>query len=620
MEGGNELSLRFIILLLHGLSCVFSVMSAINLDEPGFNATAGSTAPPSSDSSVEPPSEGRRKCVACPRRMSAKTADRHTICVLCRGFDCSVESRCEECIEWPEEEIGLYTKLRKSLKSKSSSKHRNKPSASPPPPADSVPSSQPSAIATMQSQVDSLNLLVNSLSESIFARLDALTASIAPSVPQSSSQPSQGPDAELPQPGVTTGESCMFQALGATSRTSAANARLDQGVRTPRQECFLPLAAPQPHAAPEPSPQPSAHFVPPQLPPRSGVLPPQPSTSGWVPSGPPPPRSCGSHSSSKLEASEAESDFSARDDTSARLADLIYEACPHSRPLGDSRRPQCEFEGWFSQPECSASWPRFRLYPRVGEVESEVMARAEALARCSKPLSQLLPSRSNRHAVADLPLYESSLAVNPSFAQLAGAKAVASRRWGSISFSEMERLERLFRSQLEMTSKSLWLMSGILAMLKRDGFQPADPTLFNAALVSVSATLSQQARSSASGSTFIRAKHRDSLLSYTAIPVPAPQRHALTVSPGSESLLFNEEILGAVVAQVQQSSLILSNLGRGRVRSSSSPLVDPSAAGSSCSGRPRGKRSASSSRYGGRKRFRGSKGSAPSSGPSGFRK
>ena len=117
-------------------------------------------------------------------------------------------------------------------------------------------------------------------------------------------------------------------------------------------------------------------------------------------------------------------------------------------------------------------------------------ARAEALARRSKPLSQLLLSRSNRHAVADLLLYASSLAVNPSFAQLSGAKAVGSRRWGSISSSEMERLERLFRSQPEMTSKSLWLMSGILAMLKRDGFQPADPTLFNAALASASATLS----------------------------------------------------------------------------------------------------------------------------------
>ena len=96
--GVNELSLRFIILLLHGLSCVFTVMSAVNLDEPGFTAPAGS-APPSSDSSVNHPPDSRSKCVACPRRMSAKTADRYTLSVVCRGFDCTVETRCEECIE-----------------------------------------------------------------------------------------------------------------------------------------------------------------------------------------------------------------------------------------------------------------------------------------------------------------------------------------------------------------------------------------------------------------------------------------------------------------------------------------------------------------------------------------
>ena len=212
---------------------------------------------------------------------------------------------------------------------------------------------------------------------------------------------------------------------------------------------------------------------------------------------------------------------------------MIYEVCPNSRPLlDDSRPPRCEFEGWFGQPEASAARPHFRLYPRVAEVESEVTAKAGSLACRSKPLSSILTTRYNHHAVADLPLYASSLAVNLSFSQLAGAKAVGLQRWGSISFSEMEKLERLFRSQLEMTSKSLWLLSGILAMLKRDGFQPADPTLFNAALASASATLSLQARSSVSGSSFIRAKRRDSLLVHTEIPVPETQRRSLTVSPG----------------------------------------------------------------------------------------
>ena len=74
--------------------------------------------------------------------------------------------------------------------------------------------------------------------------------------------------------------------------------------------------------------------------------------------------------------------FAARESSSSRLAELIYEVCPHSRPLLDnSRPPHCEFEGWFGQPEVSASRPRFRLYPRVGEVESEVTAKASSLAR-----------------------------------------------------------------------------------------------------------------------------------------------------------------------------------------------------------------------------------------------
>ena len=624
LSGDDELSLRFIVLLLCDI-LVFTVMSkpvmgGVNLDEPGFTAPAGS-APPSSDSSADPPPESRSKCVSCPRRMSAKTADLHTICVACRGFDCFIDTRCEECIDWPEEDVRVYAKMRKSLKSK----RRDKSAASPPPPpAESVPSSQPDAIVIMQTRVASLNALVNSLSESFFARMDALQVSLVSSLPQSSSRPSHRPDASTPQPGVTTDESRMFQAMGESCRKTGESHSLGQDTRPPRTEFTYPAAASQPREAPSSDPQPSA-FVPP--PPPLAEVPPQPSTSRWVPSGPPPPRSRGSRSSSETEASDSESVSVTSDSAFARLAELIYDVCPNSRPLlDDSRPPQCELEGWFGQPEASPARPHFRLYLRVAEVESEVTAKAGSLASRSKPLSSILTTCFHRHAVADMPHFASSLAVNPSFSQLAGAKAVGSKRWGSISFSEMEKLERVFRSQLEMTSKSLWLLSGILAMLKRDGFQPADPTLFNAALALASATLSQQARSSASGSTFLHAKCRVSLLAHTAIPVPETQRRSLTVSPGSETLLFDEEMLGVVVSLVQQSSLISSNLAmsrslaRGRGCSSSSPVVDPSPASTSRSGRPHYKRSSSASRSGGRKRFRGGKRSAPSSGPLGFRK
>ena len=161
--------------------------------------------------------------------------------------------------------------------------------------------------------------------------------------------------------------------------------------------------------------------------------------SGWVPPGPPPPRS--RHDLS--EASESESVSNARDTASARLAELIYEVCPDSRPLFDAKAPRCGFEAWFGQPEAAASRQRFRMCPRVTEVQEEVAARSEALARRAKPLSRVIPARARAYAMADDAIFTSSQPVNSAFAQLVG-----SHRWGSITFSEMERLERLFQGQL----------------------------------------------------------------------------------------------------------------------------------------------------------------------------
>ena len=239
-------------------------------------------------------------------------------------------------------------------------------------------------------------------------------------------------------------------------------------------------------------------------------------------------------------------------------------------------------------------------------------ARSEALARLAKPLSRVIPARACAYAMADDAIFTSSQPVNSTFAQLVGSRALGSRRWGSITFSEMERLERLFQGQLEVTSSSLWLMS---AMLKRDGFQPSDPALFNSALSSVSAALSRQARTAAAGSTFIRAKRRESLLAHTTLPVPETQKRDLTVTPGSSSGLFDSELLAEVVSQVQSSSQISSNLalsrslrrGRSTPSSSSSPLTGPRLP-SFARGRPSGKCSSSSSRSGSRKRFRGGRG------------
>ena len=204
---------------------------------------------------------------------------------------------------------------------------------------------------------------------------------------QLSSQPRLGPDADVPQPGVTAGESRTFQALGVRSGTSVVPSSVGhpfgEGSRAPASEQLGSTTAPPPLSAPGAAPPPSASQAPLPPPLRYGDPPPQPSTSGWVPPGPPPTRNRrDSHSSSESEASEAESDVSFRDSAASRLADLIYEVCPDSRPLSDTARQlHCGFESWFGQPESTAPKQYFRLYPRVAEVELEVAARSEALAR-----------------------------------------------------------------------------------------------------------------------------------------------------------------------------------------------------------------------------------------------
>ena len=184
-------------------------------------------------------------------------------------------------------------------------------------------------------------------------------------------------------------------------------------------------------------------------------------------------------------------------------------------------------------------------------------------------------------------------------------------------------MERLFRCQLEATSSSLWMMSGILAMLKRDGFNPSTPGLFNTAISSVSASLAFQVRTAASGSVFLCSKRRESLLAHSKVPILEPQKRALIVTPGSDSGLFDEPLLDSVAAQVKEDSLVSSSLavskalssrcGSKPMASSSSPLAGPSGYRPPRPAQRSGKRSASSSRSGGRKRFKGGKGSALSS-------
>ena len=98
----------------------------ISLDKPGFGVMTTdaevhrSDPPRSSGSSTTSSGEStRRSCSKCHGRMSSFSLDKHLFCMKCRGSECTLDTRCNECISWTEEEMIRYVKLRKSLSSKS---------------------------------------------------------------------------------------------------------------------------------------------------------------------------------------------------------------------------------------------------------------------------------------------------------------------------------------------------------------------------------------------------------------------------------------------------------------------------------------------------------------------
>ena len=96
----------------------------ISLDNPGFNVDTTdaevhlSDPPKSSGSSTLSGDSTRRSCKKCHGRMSSFSLDKHLFCIKCRGSDCTLMSRCDECMQWTKEEMEAYMKVCKSLSSK----------------------------------------------------------------------------------------------------------------------------------------------------------------------------------------------------------------------------------------------------------------------------------------------------------------------------------------------------------------------------------------------------------------------------------------------------------------------------------------------------------------------
>ena len=72
-----------------------------------------------SDSSLDSAdADSRRSCPSCNTWISSLIYDKQKLCVTCRGLDCDVDERCEECSLWPLDMFEKYLKHCKSLLAK----------------------------------------------------------------------------------------------------------------------------------------------------------------------------------------------------------------------------------------------------------------------------------------------------------------------------------------------------------------------------------------------------------------------------------------------------------------------------------------------------------------------
>ena len=138
---------------------------------------------------------------------------------------------------------------------------------------------------------------------------------------------------------------------------------------------------------------------------------------------------------------------------------------------------------------------------------------------------------------------------------------------------------------------------------------------------------------SAALTDFFVSKRRESYLGHVSLPLSAAQKHDLLITPGSDTTLFDKDLLEKVSSQVKEDSIISSSLSMSKIvdsRSSGKGKSSASSVGSSGYSSPldyprygssSGKSSASPGRSGHRKHFRGGRGRSPSpKSRQGFRK
>ena len=337
---------------------------AFSLESPGFAIDASDQVDvhqsdsgilQSSGNSSTSGDSSHRSCLRCHGRMSSLSLDRHTFCYKCRGAECDLDNKCDECMSWTREEMEAYVKLHKSLADKS--KHCKGSSKPPSPPRSTAPVESIDIDVKVASQISPLFKNVDeklvAMFEGLFSRFSdllghfklELTNASFPAEPEVLGRtPVSGQPVPQRRPVRTTVYPQWFQGIAEGPMPSGSGYAHLSSVNNKSDRLGVGAGFAQSQDVPDYTPD--------------DVQPPQPAGGPRV--------SFAANGYENVFVREPEDEEEDNrdsigeapvvDKTFNRLVNYVYDQYDSSRPLSDSTAPpRCEFEDYFVVAEPQSS-------------------------------------------------------------------------------------------------------------------------------------------------------------------------------------------------------------------------------------------------------------------------
>ena len=278
-----------------------------------------------------------------------------------------------------------------------------------------------------------------------------------------------------------------------------------------------------------------------------------------------------------------------------RMIEYIVAKFPQAKgEEPPQRHARAEFENLYPKSQDSTTpLPLMNLYGRVQLALSDADNRLAKSVDQGRAAKFLLPRRKAIYAVSDLPSGGVPLQPNQSLdPQL--LKTLNAFRSVGLTLGECMSLEGAFRSQTEALSHSMWLLTGLLALIRDEGYVPQDENMFHQFVSSLSIGLSHQANIAAAGTSFTCLKRRELYVSHLPPIYSESMKKSLLSSPASlGSSLFKEEDVTRLSeladrgSNIKASQAVMEYMTAGHSRSRSPRRSPPRPSGSGY--RPRGR-------------------------------